>query len=94
MADFKQAIKWMKEGRKVKSERYFEGDYFYIKNDIIMFSSEGIDEDEKQGFELDDFEATDWEIYCEEHDWENLPYCEPMSGRRRCKDCGAEEIMY
>lgn len=63
MADFIQAIKWMREGKKVRSERYLEGDHFYIENNTIMFFGPGWDEPEKTSFEdIEDFEATDWEI--------------------------------
>lgn len=62
MADFNQVIIWLSEGKKVRSKRYLEGDHFYIKDKKIMFNGPGWGEDEEAKFELEDFEANDWEV--------------------------------
>ena len=66
MADFKQAIKWMKEGKKIRRPNYYEDDYSYLHNGNVM-----MDNKENLAITLEQFEATDWEIYCEEHEWIN-----------------------
>ncbi len=67
MSDFKQAIKWIKQGQKVRGKFYVSGDYVYLGNNDQIFYW-----DSKEGkgswlqFTLTEIEATDWEIYEEE----------------------------
>jgi hypothetical protein len=66
MADIIQAIKWMKEGHKVSSERYLEGDYFYYdkKEDKMFFTGPGWSGTEEVAFnEIECFEDTSWFIF-------------------------------
>lgn len=64
MADFTQAVKWMKERKKVRrnglSRWIFQtapiGEYIEIQDN---------DENKEKRFHIADFEATDWEV-CEE----------------------------
>ena len=63
MADFNQAIKWLKEGKKVKRKNW---------DNISVLSYDG--STIEHGSLLDcmpNLEATNWEIYCEEHEWIN-----------------------
>ena len=82
MSNFKQAIEWLKEGKKVRRKKW--------KSNIICGISDSVwdGKEHKRGiyfydkdkmhttlnlkFSLKDFEADDWEIYCEEHEW--IPY--------------------
>lgn len=62
MSDFKQAIQWLKEGKKVRHPRMgFDTDYFYLKNAHIYHCRN--EEPWEHEFGINDFEATDWEIY-------------------------------
>ena len=61
MADFRQAVMWMEEGKKVfrnnwrdKTFHIFEKRTYYLSSDKKDFT-----------FHREDFEATDWEIYAE-----------------------------
>jgi hypothetical protein len=66
MADFMQAVKWMKEGKKVRRS-------FWDKNVFLQpngRNGEITNNDGKTGqFSYCYFEATDWEIYEEEDGW-------------------------
>ena len=66
MVDFKQAIGWLKEGKKVRRKMWSEN--LYVVDDgygIVKYQKEG----DMMTTGLGAFEATDWEIYCEEHEW-------------------------
>jgi len=61
MADFKQAVEWMKEGRKVK-----RCDNFYLilgNNEIIIHKIKGKNMDSNPKLDLIDIDSTNWEIY-------------------------------
>ena len=64
MADFKQAVEWMKEGKKVKRIDYWyavmEGEY---QKGILLKWSDGDIDCGIQELYFCDFEANDWEIY-------------------------------
>ena len=83
MADFKQAIKWAREGKgKEVRRKSWEGKSIKgYKPDIKEYS-----------FSLEDFEATDWEIYCKEHDWgtagQEYTKEEGTFYYLTCKNCG------
>ena len=67
MADFQQAIKWTKEGKRVRRNNQIKEVYYeLIEDDLIVKYNQGRD----VIFDLRDFEATDWEIYEEDDDWE------------------------
>ncbi len=90
MADFKQAIEWLKEGKKVRRK-------VWVKDLHIIY-----DDNEPEvinGVELaslghmDNYEAIDWEIYCEGHDWE-ISLCHGLADSiKRCKNCGTERLI-
>lgn len=63
MADFKQAIKWLREGKKVH-----RGKTFYITQGGLFFLFKGKNGDDKidQRLNLDDINSENWEIYEEE----------------------------
>lgn len=62
MADFNQAIKWMKEGKKVK-RKIWGNKYFICLSDD--FFKQFLFEKRIASFSLIDLESVDWEI-CEE----------------------------
>lgn len=63
MADFAQAIEWMKEGKKVMRP-YFKEFYFAMDKDKGILP-------QGMNYELKvyDYQAEDWEIYGEEDNW-------------------------
>lgn len=85
MADFKQVIKWLKEGKEVrrkswegKSTKGYKPHYSDWK------------------YSIEEIEATDWEIYCENHVW----LCNPKSNQcfidgceheKHCSNCGVKK---
>ena len=92
MGTFRQAVEWMKEGKKVKQKWYALGDYNYQGDNGQSFYW-----DSKEGrgswaeFLLKDFEAVDWEIYCEEHDWVEEEWNGNYAIPSYCKNCGIEK---
>ena len=95
MSDFKQAIEWMKEGKKVIK-----------KSHNMILDSSGTSMDEVKGpmgksLDYDDFLATDWEIYCEEHDWMigkfnsvgEIYHTNFADSVEYCKNCGIEKPL-
>ncbi len=95
MADFNQAIKWLREGKKVRRSTYGELIYGYLDGETLCFNNSN-----KHEFYIVDFEVTDWEIYCEEHEWifEHEQGCglndyackELKCNMGKCKNCGIE----
>ncbi|MCP6727488.1 MAG: hypothetical protein KJI69_05770 [Patescibacteria group bacterium] len=81
MADFNQAIQWLKEGKEVRRESW-KGKF-----------TKGYKPNYKDyRYSLEDFEATDWEIYCEEHKWVSYDDIRPTYlVRDHCKNCGVEK---
>lgn len=62
MADFMQAVKWMKEGKKVRRQNWCVGNYIYLgKNSHYLYYDGKVFVTTYM-----DTEATDWEIYEEE----------------------------
>ena len=59
MGTLRESIEWMKNGHKVRSDRYVDGDYFFVDNDDIKFYSDGTTSEAT--FCVEDFEAHDWE---------------------------------
>lgn len=64
MADFKQAVKWMEEGKKVRVTNYIKGEYLFIEGNRFFD-----EEDNEYSLFVDDTLSTDWEIYEEKYDW-------------------------
>ncbi len=64
MADIKQAVKWMKEGRKVKHSDWEDDSYVCYNKDTLDFRSSS---DREFEFSFHDFE-TNWEVRKEEKD--------------------------
>ena len=98
MADFKQAIEWLKAGKKVKrlstrnkewylfvSEKRGEGGFIYLHHTTLIVPL-------IHKFNLELFEATDFEIYCEKHDWIVTPLMQSRS-TKRCVNCGKKEVL-
>lgn len=97
MSDFKQAIEWMKEGKKVRRSYWGNKElYGFIQpeNSFIHFKDK---ESLCSSCFLNDtlnLEADDWEIYCEEHDWDDDYTENNMNGvdhRSVCRNCGIEK---
>jgi len=67
MVDFMQAVKWMREGKKVREEWWKKGIYVYPLtidiNSVIMRHLDDKQEDERMQINLTCLEATDWQIY-------------------------------
>lgn len=82
MADFIQAVKWMKEGKKVRTKIMVKNVYVYISCNRLFHK--GCNSDSP----LDSvwaFEATDWEIYKEKDDWKLSDEVD-----KECAVCGKE----
>ncbi len=91
MADFKQAIEWMKVGKKIRRPHWLKNVY------INQTQHKGVVKDEDgtlTTFGIDDFEANDWEIYCPEHTWEEHGCARPLKKYWICTNCGEEEKEY
>lgn len=98
MADFQQAIKWLKEGKKVRRKSFGDIErYCYIS----MANIEKIADSHYSIFDLnfEDFLANDWEIYCEEHEFRTGYFCQKCDHKmnedhmgKRCPNC--EEWTY
>ena len=93
MADFEWAIKMLKEGKKVRRKFFAEKRYLFVSTGSTI----EIDGMGNYPFKVHDFEATDWEIYCEEHDWEVGRYVPKGNGTCDssiyCKNCGKEKLV-
>ena len=63
MIDFMQAVKWMKEGKKVRGVSWTKSRYWYLDGEKIVWD----DGDVISGYlhQID----TDWEIYEEKDEW-------------------------
>ncbi len=83
MSDFKWAIQKLKEGKKVRRTCWLGDSYLRLgKNQTICWKDGTIPH-----IHLNQIEATDWEIYCEEHEWKILHYT--ANGKmKKCKNCG------
>ncbi len=88
MSDFKQAIKWLKEGKNVRRKSWENID-FYIEssNDFFM---QVLHEGRVAGLSIMDFEATDWEVY--EEEYYECAKCgrglEESDMGKKCRFCG------
>ena len=67
--DFKQAIQWLKEGKKVRRKNWapdFRLNIPYTFGICAERNNAIVNEPFSYDFKIEDFEATDWEIYEEE----------------------------
>ena len=65
MAYFKQAIEWLKEGKKVRGESWYDGAYWFLDKTMNAIQNE---KNEDAWFQIRNFEATDWEIFKEKEE--------------------------
>ena len=88
LADFKQAIAWMKEGKKIR--RRNEGWYIKGNKMLNLYGVETGNLCVHQEFSIPDFEATDWEIYEEPKTpiLEKKSFSESMAYLKRRFDSG------
>ena len=91
MADFNQAIKWLREGKKVRRSGWVKGSVLHNERGRILFGSENT----TLLSCLPNLEATDWEIYCEEHNFScyhirNRLECDSTC-TETCSNCGIEK---
>ena len=64
MSDFKQAIEWMKEGKKVRRSYWGNKELKgFVQNNFIQFEDKDGRSDAHFLNELTTIEATDWEIF-------------------------------
>ena len=95
MADFNQAIKWLKEGKKVRRNAFTQKDFFVVSGGTYIYWKEvggG-----RWNPDMLDYEATDWEIViCKNnnHDWEKHGCASPLKEYFVCKACGEEKFIY
>lgn len=81
MSNFKQAIKWVKEGKEIRRKSW-EGKS--TKGYKPYYS--------EWRYSIEEIEADDWEIYCQEHEWVSAmiwtgkDYC-----KYKCKNCGIKK---
>ena len=67
MANFNQAIQWMREGKKVRRKNWVRADLYLFHEYGEIFRNkylEGVAQ--PMIFTFSNFEAIDWEIYCKE----------------------------
>ena len=78
--DFMEAVKAMREGKKVRKESTPNKDFkLYIKNDGVRYTIGNQGYWTPYQFRISDFEATDWEIY-EETLEEHKKHCDFCKG--------------
>ena len=68
MADFNEAIRWINEGKKVRRPSWHSNNHWF-KDDEGCISLGLIDRNLTPVFLVEDFKATDWEIYEDDKDW-------------------------
>lgn len=99
MSDFKQAIKWLKEGKKVRRAKWKFGYELHFYDDGYRIAGKSLpNTDDKDFFEvrcgsfkIEDFEATDWEIFEEEKESLSDKIYKYAPGAVRCPDTIAVE---
>ncbi len=62
MSTFRQAVEWLKEGKKVRRKFFAEDRYLFLSTGSVV----EIDNMGNYPFKIHDLEADDWEIYKEE----------------------------
>lgn len=66
MADFKQAVEWIRDGKKVKRKEWRELLLVLDTGRIVFCSNEGIEySNDRSNLFFQDYIASDWEIYDE-----------------------------
>lgn len=97
MADFNQAIQWLKEGKKVRRKYWGNKElrgYMVDRNHIYFQDKQGAVSAEFLNV-IDNLEATDWEVYCEEIILEKKSFAESVSYLKAKFDVGEiNEDMY
>lgn len=89
MSDFNQAVKWLREGKKVRRKEFPKGawwdhEYGSLFCNVSAYNPKTITAS------IGNFIATDWEIYCEKHSW----ICQCESGKDCdiiCRNCDIEK---
>lgn len=66
MANFMQAVEWMKENKTIRRKDWADDEYAQDKYPGNVLCSEG---NLRRQFKIADFEATDWELLKEDKDW-------------------------
>ena len=95
MADFKQAVEWMKEGKKVRISSWPAKNLFVSLIDVspVFIFSDGENKVTDLAIGLDDIQATDWEIYCPEHQWTAIKMQGNKVLKKACINCGKIETV-
>ena len=80
MSNFQQAIKWMKEGKKVR-RKLWQNSYMFLNKSKGEgnYKIEGDMLSTMEHLSYYSFEATDWEIYGEEINLEKKSFSESIS---------------
>ena len=101
MADFKQAVKWMKEGEKVTRPQLIKEKVYAIIKCVDEIRYEDFDSREEgiihQATNTVDVEADDWEVYNEEPEYYIFicPKCKKqLDVERLGKQCECGEWSY
>ncbi len=94
--NFEEAVNLMKEGKKVRRPEYIKGVYFEARElGIVKLCGSELMEGMKYLFA--DVEATDWEVYRDDSDW-NLAKVYGVDGTfiqanvKKCRDLILEDI--
>lgn len=82
MADFKQALKWMKEGKKVRRPHW--GSKYLSKSTEYRINYDMFGK--FQELEIFDFEATDWEIYEVKDNWNAMDNLQDLGDLKTLKE--------
>ncbi len=90
MTDFNQAIKWLKEGKKVRRPSWNINSYWKLSVDDKIGWVDGT----TAHVHLNQINAKDWEIYCEKHDWEEHGCNAHIKEYYICRNCEKEKKIY
>ncbi len=87
MSDFQQAIKWLKEGKKVRRKSWENKDYHYVRIGDLIYIMSG---ERSLTDNLINMEGDDWEIHEEEYyECDNCGRgLEESDMGKKCKFCG------
>ncbi len=87
--DFAWAVKQMKEGKKVWMKVWKNGQYWFLEDGEVKVNARGTII--MVELKIACVEATDWEIYCPEHNWEEHGCASPVKKFGVCSNCGLEK---
>ena len=96
MSDFQQAIKWLKEGKKVR-RKFWLKDVYWEHEYGSIFCNKGDNEPKTAAFDFHNIDSTDWEIVvCKDnnHNWEKHGCAAPLKHYFKCRDCDEEKFIY